>query len=633
MAWHVFRILDNIAFVLLLIAVLAYVAHLDRDEQRFAAITTSEFDPGVPAYQVPDQVVTLAAPLTPPAGTPSPPEDPVLQAQRLQYDAVAPKTVIELQQFRRAQTVAAEGWGGRKGRATLVNLNPRINAWFLLTLDWGGNKVQAKFHLENPDSRRQSVQLSETGGGSLLLSRDGTTYVCDLWAGEKSAIDQARSSGAAYASLCGGRLYLRNQVQGHYTDLEQMTEFLRDNVWNGDEIVGFVKQTVYQDAYKETGKTSSTDGSEGGSDEIPPALVAPDAAKTSVVPDTFGISVEGAPGRRMQLGHWYPVHNSPGIFASVMRPGSVSPEVLARDKPHVNPLDSVEASALSYLVAFDLGLHEMRFGLGTDHPRLNWSARVIPEVRNGALAGPDGFATAAPLVTNGMVGPAGFGRIVGAFSGGFKREHGAFKWGDLARINGGSHYGFVENGVVLSKLQPGISTLYSLDDGTFGMKTWTTEDNRFLSRIAFARQNGVPLVEPGTDGRAIAGSMVNRWGPGNWSGSADAKLRTVRGGACLLSSGGKRYLVYGYFSTATPSALALVFHSYGCQYAVNLDMNALEHTYLAVYSRNANKLEVQHLVRGMAGIDKSVSGNLIPRFVGYPDNRDFFYMVRRNTSP
>ena len=49
-----------------------------------------------------------------------------------------------------------------------------------------------------------------------------------------------------------------------------------------------------------------------------------------------------------------------------------------------------------------------------------------------------------------------------AFTGGFKREHGAFRYGDLAQKNHGSHYGFVENGVVFSKLQPGLATIIVL---------------------------------------------------------------------------------------------------------------------------------------------------------------------------
>jgi len=317
----------------------------------------------------------------------------------------------------------------------------------------------------------------------------------------------------------------------------------------------------------------------------------------------------------------------------VIRPGAVSEEIAVRDKASLNPLDEVEASALAYLVAFDLGLYEMRFALGTDHPRLNWSARVPGSTVVGSLPGPDGISSTEPLVTTGMVGPTSPGRIVATFSAGFKREHGAFKWGDLSKNNFGSHYGFVESGAVLSKLQPGLATLYTLDDGSFGMKTWRDADNALLSRIAYARQNGVALVEPGADGQPATGTLVNRWGPGNWSGSADAKLRTLRGGACLIRSGQKQYLVYGYFSTATPSAMALVFRAYGCSYALNLDMNALEHTYLALYARQGDTMQVQHLVRGMANVDKNVKGKLVPRFMGYPDNRDLFYLVKRSGTP
>ena len=39
---------------------------------------------------------------------------------------------------------------------------------------------------------------------------------------------------------------------------------------------------------------------------------------------------------------------------------------------------------------------------------------------------------------------------------------------------------------------------------------------------------------------------------------------------------------------------------------------------------------VDHLVKGMSEVDKSATGELVPRFLGYPDNRDFFYLMRRN---
>ena len=55
-----------------------------------------------------------------------------------------------------------------------------------------------------------------------------------------------------------------------------------------------------------------------------------------------------------------------------------------------------------------------------------------------------------------------------------------------------------------------------------------------LARIRYARQNGVPLVEPDpATGAPAPGALVAKWGPGNWSGSAGGELRALRAGACL----------------------------------------------------------------------------------------------------
>jgi hypothetical protein len=127
--------------------------------------------------------------------------------------------------------------------------------------------------------------------------------------------------------------------------------------------------------------------------------------------------------------------------------------------------------------------------------------------------------------------------------------------------------------------------------------------------------------------------LVNSWGPGNWSGSSEEHLRTLRAGACLLGSATRRFLLYGYFSTATPSAMARVFQAYGCQYAMHLDMNALEHTYFAVYSHKNARIAVQHLIEGMAEVDRKGGEELAPRFLSFPDDRDFFYLTRKRTAP
>ena len=75
--------------------------------------------------------------------------------------------------------------------------------------------------------------------------------------------------------------------------------------------------------------------------------------------------------------------------------------------------------------------------------------------------------------------------------------------------------------------------------------------------------------------------------------------------------------------------MARVFLAYRCRYALLLDINALEHTYLAVYEMKDHGFSVQHLVKGMSVLDKSEGGKVAPRFIGYADNRDLFYLLRR----
>jgi hypothetical protein len=128
----------------------------------------------------------------------------------------------------------------------------------------------------------------------------------------------------------------------------------------------------------------------------------------------------------------------------------------------------------------------------------------------------------------------------------------------------------------------------------------------------------------------VPGRLVNKWGPGNWSGSEEMKLRTIRAGVALQSNGRNRFVIYAVFSDATPSAMARVFQAYRCRYAMHLDMNALEHTYLALYRRAGSQLFVDYLLSGMSEVDKMDSGGEVPRFLGYPDNRDFFYVIRRD---
>ncbi len=541
--------------------------------------------------------------------------------QRSQYDAVRPKGILELQPFRHETSAVLPG---SETPLRLTSLNPGINVWFLLELGPDGSRQS--YHIENPDPAGQTVKL--LSGYTPSLSVNGTE--CAPWQGDPSELAAARDSGVPYAPLCQGRLYLRNQVSGTRTTLERTTEFLRDNVWKGEEVVRFVRDKFFKDSNFETTKVVGAAGLQDVTADPVAARTEGGSVSRPVISSLHGLGLAGSFNNLMTAGLWYPVAGLEDVYVSTIQPRMISREVL-NGPGKTNRLDSIESKASVYMVAFDLDRFDIGFALGTDHPAMGWSPRPPVSVRPRGMPGPDGVGSAKPLVRLGMVSPALTNRTVAAFTGGFKREHGAFKYGDLTTVNFGTHYGFIEQGAILSKLQPELSTIFKLQDGTIGMKTWREQDSALLPQIVWARQNGVALLETNPEtGSGVPGPRVTQWGAGNWSGSAKAELRTLRAGACIQEADGRRYLIYGYFSTATPSAMARTFQAYGCNYAMLLDMNALVHTYLALYVRVDGKVHLEHLIPGMSEVEtKSRSGQLVPRFVGVPDNRDLFYVFRR----
>ncbi len=541
--------------------------------------------------------------------------------QRSQYDAVRPKGILELQPFRHETSAVLPG---SETPLRLTSLNPGINVWFLLELGPDGSRQS--YHIENPDPAGQTVKL--LSGYTPSLSVNGTE--CAPWQGDPSELAAARDSGVPYAPLCQGRLYLRNQVSGTRTTLERTTEFLRDNVWKGEEVVRFVRDKFFKDSNFETTEVVGAAGLQDVTSGPVAARTEGGSVSRPVISALHGLGLAGSFNNLMTAGLWYPVAGLEDVYVSTIQPRMISREVL-NGPGKTNRLDSIESKASVYMVAFDLDRFDIGFALGTDHPAMGWSPRPPVSVRPRGMPGPDGVGSAKPLVRLGMVSPALTNRTVAAFTGGFKREHGAFKYGDLATVNFGTHYGFIEQGAILSKLQPELSTIFKLQDGTIGMKTWREQDSALLPQIVWARQNGVALLEKNPEtGSGVPGPRVTQWGAGNWSGSAKAELRTLRAGACIQEADGRRYLIYGYFSTATPSAMARTFQAYGCNYAMLLDMNALVHTYLALYVRVDGKVHLEHLIPGMSEVEtKSRSGQLVPRFVGVPDNRDLFYVFRR----
>ena len=372
------------------------------------------------------------------------------------------------------------------------------------------------------------------------------------------------------------------------------------------------------------------DEAEAGS--VVAALGQADLRSHRVMRANMRVDLVGADSGQMEAGSWYAVQDAPGIYASVVQPGMVSQEILSRPG-EANGLDGVENNADVHLWAFDMSRFDLRYEIGTDHPEVDWSPRPSGAGRDYSLPGPDGFASVAPLAMTGMLNPVFMDRLAGIFAGGFKRDHGAWRLSDFAYTNHGHHYGFVVNGVVLSRLQPGLATLWVLQDGSVGMGTWGPDTESLLPHIRFARQNGTPLIEPSADGTGgVPGSQVRSWMGGNWSGSAEAQLRTLRSGVCVRAVDGRQILIYAVFSAATPSGMARTFQAYGCDYGMLLDMNSLDLTYSAIYTREpgAQDFTIVHLDRRMAESDsRHRDGTPMGRFIEFSDNRDFFYLLRR----
>jgi hypothetical protein len=554
----------------------------------------------------------------------------------IDHEVEQTKSIVNLQPFRQATSNKIKSNTGTPGTATLINLNPAVNSWYLLEVNWQDGS-QSSYHLENPQPRSESLFLDPKYPLGIEILQGNARNPCNLFESRASGpLDQARNSQAPYASLCDGRLFLRNPVKGHRTKLEAQAEFFRTQVWGGEK-VAVIFHHLLEDSHRETAALTEASGPGGavsgsGRVEDAPSVALIDAkyAGRLLTPSGLGITLENV-RNGVAPGEWYSARGNPGVYVSLIEPQLIDRTILENYKATVNPLDSVEASSLCYLVAFDLDRFDLGYELGTEHPSVEWSDHLQPGMKDPKAPGPDGIGTIAPLIPTGLVSPEFVSKTVATFTGGFKRTHGAFKSGELATKDHGSHYGFVEDGVVLSRLQPGLATIFVLNDGLVQMKTWDAQDDGILPKIKHARQNGVPVVEYDEKLQAtVPGRLVNKWGPGNWSGSEETKLRTIRAGAALQANGGRRFLIYGVFSDATPSAMARVFQAYRCRYAMHLDMNALEHTYLALYRRAGSQLFVDYLLSGMNEVDKMDSGEEVPRFLGYPDNRDFFYVMRRD---
>ena len=203
--------------------------------------------------------------------------------QRDAYDAVGIKTVLDQALHRTSASL---------GPVTLIDLAPEIGVWYVVTIDHGG--VLDAFHLENPLGDAQTLAIDPAGGG-LAITRDGVTTVCDVFASEPSVLEVARASKRVYAPVCDGAFYVRNPALGAKTPLEWSTDFLRDNVWGGEQITSAVKTTLFADSER---RDAMLDGTVAGAPSLVgpmPALVGSTYVGGMVNTPDLGLPYDGAP--------------------------------------------------------------------------------------------------------------------------------------------------------------------------------------------------------------------------------------------------------------------------------------------------------------------------------------------------
>jgi hypothetical protein len=209
-----------------------------------------------------------------------------------------------------------------------------------------------------------------------------------------------------------------------------------------------------------------------------------------------------------------------------------------------------------------------------------------------------------------VVGPRGEGRVprrpglmnrlVGAFNGAFKSEHGG--------------YGMVVSRRVLLPPRPGAATVATLDDGTVALGTWGPS-TALPPGLDSLRQNLDPLVADGVENPA----RRSLWG---FVLGGSESTPAVRSGLCSDALG-RLYYLWG--EETLTRHLGRAMHLLGCTYGLHLDMNpshAVFH-FVRVDDIARHGTFYQQLVRGM-----SSSGD---RFLYYT-LKDFFYLSLRDTS-
>jgi len=334
-----------------------------------------------------------------------------------------------------------------------------------------------------------------------------------------------------------------------------------ENVTKLEEVVAHVEDRVQA--------ATSGNNVRSLSDSTPPELLVALPAPTSATPSVS----DNRPPNAQVL---YPRVASPedGVWQTVPVRGASEP-VLYRTMLHP---DAERAYAELFVFALDMSRLKVQAVAGSIEPR---SASPLPGVPRP-----------------GLIPEADRDKLVAAFNGGFKAEHGKF--------------GMMVDGNELLAPRPKSCTFGEQKDGSLAIATWTALSSD-PGAFSWWRQTPGCMLENGALHPGLQSEDSK-----NWGATLEGKT-VIRRSAVGLGADG-RTLYVGISNSTTARALALGMKQVGATNVAQLDVNHSFPRFL-LYTAGDSGLTAQGAVKGLLYSKDE--------YLGRPSTRDFFYVTLR----
>jgi hypothetical protein len=157
-------------------------------------------------------------------------------------------SILDLQQWKEESQLSLSADAEKAVTVKLINLNPNVNTSFVLELKSGSSSRMYNLMNANPSSQKLVLDNAFTSG--ISIHAHNRVDRCELWneIGESPLAKLAKSE-KPYQALCNDRLYLLVPVAGRSSTKEVVADFLRRNVWEGEQITTLVKNTFFKDGF------------------------------------------------------------------------------------------------------------------------------------------------------------------------------------------------------------------------------------------------------------------------------------------------------------------------------------------------------------------------------------------------